>query len=185
VPVFLAPFVGLVLGVLFAWAAWAELARDDGPLVASRPFAIVVAFTLLVFTPIVSYFAFFHGDWAYVYLVPWHDVPSAVDVAFVLLAGGMVLLGFVGAAPLVRRRKLSVVASLAVAPGSIALAFLALFAKRMSLSATYAQFHGEFGTEPLTSSALGRGVLVMGMLMAAGVAWSVRALWAMSAEAKR
>ena len=48
----LAPLVALLLGVAFAWAAWAELARDDGPLVASRPFAIVVAFTVLVFTPI-------------------------------------------------------------------------------------------------------------------------------------
>jgi len=181
----LAPLIALLLGVAFAWAGWAELARDDGPLVASRPFAVVAAFTALVFTPIVAYFVAFHGDWSYVYAVPWHDVPSAIDVAIVLASGGLLLLAFVGTTPLVRRRKLSAVTTLAVVPGSLALAFLALFARRMSLSATYAQFHGEFGTEPLTSSALGRGVLVMGVLMGAGVAWSVRALWGMSAEAKR
>lgn len=184
-PVLFAPLVGFLLGVAFAWAGWAELARDDGPLVASRPFAVVVAFALLVFTPVVGYFALFHGDWAYLYAVPWHDVPSAIDFALVLASGGIVVLGFVAATPLVRRRKLSVVTTLAVVPGSIVIALFSLFARRMSVSATYAQFHGEFGTEPLTSSALGRGVLLMGVLLAAGVAWSVRALWAMSAEAKR
>ncbi len=184
-PVFFAPLVGFLFGVAFAWAAWAELARDDGPLVASRPFLVVVAFALLVFTPIVGYFAFFHGDWAYLYTVPARDVPSAVDFALVLASGGVVVLGFVGAAPLVRRRKVSVVTTLAIVPGSIAIALFALFARRMSLSATYAQFHGEFGTEPIASSALGRGVLLMAVLLAAGVAWSVRALMGMSAEAKR
>lgn len=184
-PVFFAPLVAIVLGVSFAWAAWAELARDDGPLVASRPFAVAVAFAVFVFTPIVGYFVAFHGDWAYLYAVPWRDVPSAVDFGLVLLSGGALVLAFVGAAPLVRRRKISVVTTLVIAPGSLAIALLALFARRMSLSATYAQFHGEFGTEPITASALGRGVLLMGVLLAAGVAWSVRALWAMSAEAKR
>ena len=184
-PIPFAPLVGFVLGVGLAWAAGAELSRDDGPLVASRPFAIVAAFAALVFTPIVGYFVAFHGDWAYIYSVAWRDVPSAVDFALVLLSGSSVVAGFVVAAPLIRKRKMSTVTAIAIAPTSIGLALLALFARRMALSATYAQYHGEFGTEPIAVSALGRGILFMGIILAAAVAWCVRALWAMNAESKR
>ena len=54
---------------------------------------------------------------------------------------------------------------------------------RLAVSGTYAQFHGEFGTEPIEASTLGKGVLLMGSLLTLGLAWTVRALVAMAAEA--
>jgi hypothetical protein len=184
-PIPFAPLVGFLLGVSLAWAASNELARDDGPMVASRPFAIVLAFAALLYTPVVAYFVAFHGDWAYLYEVSWRNVPSAIDFALVLLGGASVFVGFVVAAPLLRKRRLGIVSALTVGAGSLVLALLALSARRLVLSATYAQFHGDFGTEPITQSALGRGVLFMGIILAAGLAWCIRAMWAMNAEAKR
>jgi hypothetical protein len=184
-PLPFSPLVGLLLGLGLAWAAVAEISRDEGPLVASRPFAIVVAFATLLYTPAVGYFVAFHGDWAYLYVFAWHSVPSAVDFALVLVSGASVPIGFLLGAPLLRRRKLAPVAALAVTAGASSLALLALAAKRLSLSATYAQFHGEFGTEPIASSALGRGVLFMAIVLALGVAWSARAMTAMAGHERR
>jgi hypothetical protein len=183
-PLPFAPLVGLLLGLGLAWASLAELSRDEGPLVASRPFAIVVAFAALLYMPAVGYFVAFHGDWAYLYVVAWHSVPSAVDFALVLVSGATLPIGFLLSAPLLRKRKLAPVAALAIASGASSLALLALSAKRIALSATYAQFHGEFGTEPIASSALGRGVLFMIIVLALGAAWSARALTSM-AEGQR
>jgi hypothetical protein len=142
----------------------------------------MLAFTALVFAPIVAYFVAFHGDWSYVYAVAWRRVPSALDFALVLIGGGSVPLGFVTAAPIVRKRKTSAVATAVVVPAALALALLALTARRLAWSATYAQFHGDFGAEPLAESALGRGVLWMGIVLALAIAWCVRAMWSMNAE---
>jgi hypothetical protein len=180
-----APLVGFLLGAVLAWIAAPELGRDEGPVVASRPFAVVVAFAVLVFTPVVGYFAAFHGDWAYLYLVRWRHVPSAIDLAFVLASGASVIAAFVLAVPSVRKRRFGAVTAMVVAPGVAALALLPLVAHRLSLSATYAQYHGDFGTEPIAASALGRGVLLMGVVLALGLAWTVRAFWAMNAESRR
>jgi hypothetical protein len=182
-PLLLAPFVGFFLGVILAFVAAPELGKDDGPLVASRPFAVAAAFALLVYTPVVGYFVAFHGDWSYAYLVAARRIPSAIDLGLVLASGGTVLLGVSVAAPLLRRRRLGAVVTMLVAPGAIALALLALSAHRLSVNATYAQFHHDFGGEPIAESALGRGVLLMGVLMALAIAWCVRAIGQMNVEA--
>lgn len=179
-PIPFAPLVGFLLGVAFAWSAATELGRDDGPLVASRPFAVTLAFAGLVYVPVVGYFAAFHGDWSYVYVLAWRNVPSALDFALVLVGAGAVLLGFVAAVPLVRKRRQGAVVMMAVVPAAMALALLALTARRLTYSATYAQFHGDFGTEHISASALGRGVLFMGLMLALGAGWCVRALWGMA-----
>ena len=51
--------------------------------------------------------------------------------------------------------------------------------RRLSTSASYAQFHGDFGTEAITASALGRGVLWMALVGLIGLAWCV---WSIQAE---
>jgi hypothetical protein len=183
VPLPLAPLLGFVIGVALAWVAAPELGRDDGPLVASRPFALVVAFALLVYTPVVGYFVAFHEDWSYVYEVASRRVPSAIDLGLVLASGGTVVLGLAVAVPQVRKRRLGAIVTMLVAPGSLALALLALTARRLSVNATFAQFHGDYGGEPIAESALGRGVLLMGVLLALGIAWCVRCIGQMNVEA--
>jgi hypothetical protein len=140
-PIAFAPFVGLAFGAAFAWLAGAELASDEGPIALSRPFAIVAAFAGLVWFPVVGYFVAFHGDWSYLYVVPWRRVPSAVDLLLALLAGVAVLGGFVAAIGPVRRRHFGAVVALVAGPATI-----------------------------------GKGVLFMGIVVAAAVAWTARSL---------
>jgi hypothetical protein len=176
VPLPMSLLVAFALGAAFALAAKTELARHDGSLFSSRAAAVVVAFALLVFVPVTAYFAAFHGDWAYLYLVPWQSVPSAVDLALVLASGGLVIAGFAAGAPAARAPSVRSIAILAGAPVGLALVLFAAFARRLMVSGSYAQYHGAFGTEPITSSALGRGVLWGVLAIAVGAAWTVRSL---------
>jgi hypothetical protein len=184
VPIAFAPLIGLALGAALAWLAAPELMRLDGPIIASRPFAVVTAFAGFVWLPVVGYFVAFHGDWSYLYVVAWQHVPSAVDLGLVLLAGATVVAGFwLSVAPL-RTRKLGPVAALVIAPLAVAVVLVLLVARRLGVSGTYAQFHGDFGTEPIGASVLGKGVLLMVAVLALGLAWTVRALLRMAAEAR-
>jgi hypothetical protein len=183
-PVPFAQLFGLALGAALAWIAAPELGSSDAPIVASRPFAIVVAFAGFVWVPVVGYFAAFHGDWSYLYLVPWRRVPSAVDLGLVVLAGGAVVGGFCAAVGSVRKRTFLPVVLLVAVPSALAVGALIFAAHRLSLSGTYAQYHGDFGTEPIGESLLGRGVLLMGGVLVVGVAWTVRALVRMAVDAR-
>jgi hypothetical protein len=182
VPIPFAPLVGLALGAALAWVAAPELVRDDGPIPYSRPFAVVVAFAALLWLPVVGYFVGFHGDWSYLYLVPWQRVPSAIDLGLVLLSGAAVVAGFWLSVRPVRKRRFGPVIAMVVAPAAGAVLGLTLAAHRLAVSGTYAQFHGDFGTEPIEASTLGKGVLLMGSVLALGLAWTVRSLVAMGAE---
>jgi hypothetical protein len=176
VPLPLAPLIGLALGVAFAWFARTELSRADARLLETRGLRIVIGFAALVFAPVAAYFALFHGDWAYLYLVAWRRVPSAVDLALVAAAGASVVGGFAAAAPFARAGKLPVLGGLFGAPLVLFLLLVMAFQKRLGTSASYAQFHGNFGAEPITQTELGRGILWMLAILSIGVAWCVRLL---------
>ena len=175
-PIAFAPLFGLALGAALAWIASQELARVDGPIVASRPFAVVAAFAGFVWVPVVGYFVAFHGDWSYLYVVPWQRVPSAVDLGLVLLAGASVVGGFWAAVRPARRSRSGPLVAMVVVPATLAIAGLLAAASRLAVSGTYAQYRGDFGTEAIGASALGKGVLLMGVVTALAIAWTVRAL---------
>ena len=183
-PIAFAPLIGLALGAALAWIAAPELVRVDGPVIACRPFAVVTAFAGLVWLPVVAYFVAFHGDWSYLYVVAWQRVPSAVDLGLVLLAATTVVGGFWLAVGPLRTRRLGLVVALVVAPVSLAVAGTVLSLGRLAVSGSYAQFHGDFGTEPISASVLGKGVLLMSLVLVLGVAWTVRALLRMAGEAR-
>jgi hypothetical protein len=184
VPIAFAPLFGIALGAVFAWIAASELVRDEGPVAFSRPFAVVLAFAGLFWLPLVGYFVAFHGDWSYLYAVPWRRVPSAVDLGLVLVSGGTVVGGFwLGVRP-VRTRRMGPVVAMVVVPGALAMGGIVLAAHRLAVSGTYAQFHGDFGTEPIGASTLGKGVLLMGTLLSLALAWTVRSLLAMASEVR-
>ena len=170
-PLLLAPLVGMALGALFAWFARGELARLEGPIAGARAFTLVLAFAAMIYTPIVGYFVAFHGDWAYLYLVSVRQVASALDLALVLLAGASVPLTWLAAARWARTERLGGVATLGGVPAAAALVLAIVFKERLATSATFAHFHGDFGTEPIASSHLGRAVLFMGVMGLAGAAW--------------
>jgi hypothetical protein len=168
---FALPFAAL-LGISLAWIARAELARSEVPLVLARPFLVAVGLGLLVYAPIVGYFAALHGDWAYLYLVRWSRVPSAVDLVLVVLCGAAVPAGFALAAPWAIAKRGQRVALASAMVATALLIGAALASRRLAMSATYAQFHGAFGGRAASSTALGRGVLTSWIALAAGYAWS-------------
>jgi hypothetical protein len=179
VPIPLAWLVAFALGAVFARVAETEIARLEGPLVASRPMAIVLGFAGLVFLPVAGYFAAFHGDWAYLYLVSWQNVPSAVDLALVFGAACLVPAGFVTGVWLIRSRRSrsgQAIVALAGVPAGLAAAVAVVFVRRLSVSASAAQYHGGFGVEPIATSPLGKGVLWGLLALVAGGLWAVRSL---------
>jgi hypothetical protein len=51
-----------------------------------------------------------------------------------------------------------------------------VFARRLAVSASFAQYHGGFGGVPIGRSPLGRGILLSWLALAAAYAWSLHAL---------
>jgi hypothetical protein len=150
-------------------------AAEDAPLLG-RPMMVVALFAMLVFAPVSGYFLFFASDWACAYLLDTQRIPSAIALLCVVADGGAVLLGFGLARTRVRERDALGALMLAAVPaGAALLGFLALFA-RLRVHATYRQFHGDFGAEPLAGGPLGYAVLWMDLLLVAGMVIAARAL---------
>lgn len=163
---------GLLLGGALSWIARAELARSDVPLLLSRPFQVALAMGLVVYTPVVGWFAMRHGDWAYLYLFRSARIPSAVDLVLVLTAGLQVPLGFALAAPWSIAKRGTSLAKIAGVLGVVVLVAAAVSMRRLGTDASYAQYHGAFGTLPVGKSSLGRGVLLSWLAISGAFAWS-------------
>jgi hypothetical protein len=183
VPIPFAPLLAFVLGVVLAWVSRNDLARTEGPLIASRQVLVATALAFLVYAPIVGYFVAFHGDWSYLYIYPHSRIPSAIDLALVLLASAQIPLAFVFTVPAARAKRFGVAVWLAGVPAVVATGLFAWASRRLSVSGTYAQFHRGFGVVPIGASTLGRGVLFMMMVGALAVFWSVRSVGRISPPA--
>jgi hypothetical protein len=168
--------VALVLGASLAWLARIELARSEVPLLLARPFLVSLSFAACVVAPVVGYFVALHGDWAYVYVVPAARIPSAVDLVLVVAAASLVPIGFAIAAPFAIARRGPTLLRAGGIALIVILALAALTAKRLRVSASYAQYHGGFGWVPLAKTSLGRGVLLSWVALLAAYAWCARVL---------
>jgi len=172
VPVPFALLVGFALGALLAEVARPVVVRDDEGHAFPQLWAVVLGFTFAAFAPAVAYPVCFHGDWAYLYLVPWRDVPASFDVLAVALAVATVPFGFALGLEAVLRRRVDRLRLYMAVPAVLAVLLFVVARQRLCVSATYAQLRGGFGTEPLAASVLGRallfflGILVMGMALA-------------------
>lgn len=168
--------VGFVIGLTLAWLARVELARSEVPLVLARPFFVAAAFGGLVFAPVVAYFVALHGDWAYLYLVRSSRVPSAVDLALVVAAAGCIPLGLALGAPWAMARRATALSALGGALGLVVLTAAVVLGRRLSVSASHAQFHAGFGVMPAPATSLGRAILLAWLALLAGYGWSARML---------
>jgi hypothetical protein len=174
--------VGLLIGMSLAWLARAELARSEVPLVLARPFLVTLGLGGIVYVPVVAYFVLLHGDWAYLYLVRSSEVPSAVDLVLVVLAGAQIPLGFALAAPWAIAKRGPALLKVGAALGVLLLIGCAVASRRLAVSASYAQVHGGFGLTPVGKTTLGRGVLLSWMALLAGYGWTARVLRAYGAS---
>lgn len=180
-----APLFGFVLGIAFAWAASDELQRAAGTAGANRSLILVTLFSLLCFAPVAVYFLAFVPDWSYAYLVDPERLPNAVDLALALLDAASVPAGFVVATRSAGSKRLGSLLRLAAAPGLLALAFLVVCLPRLSVHATFAQYHGDFGTRSVAGSPLGYALLWMAAVLGASVAWTIYCLRAITSGTKR
>lgn len=171
-PLPLALPVGLLLGMSLAWIARAELARSEVPLVLARPFLVTAGLGLLVFAPVLGAFVALHGDWAYVYVVRSGRVPSALDLVFVVACGATLPAGFALATPWAIQRRSSALLRASAVVLAIGVVAAGVLSKRLSVSASFAQYHGGFGTLPLRKSPLGTAVLLSWIATGAAYAWS-------------
>jgi hypothetical protein len=168
--------VGLIIGMTLAWVARAELARSEVVLVLARPFLVAVGLSAIVYAPVVGYFAALHGDWTYLYLVRWSRVPSAVDLLLVVLAAVQVPLGFAIATPWAIAKRGTRILQVSAGVATVLVIACAIFARRLAVSASFAQYHGGFGAVPIGRSPLGRGILLSWLALALAYAWSLHAL---------
>lgn len=147
------------MGVVFAWAAREDVTPGAGSRILTRSFAFALAFSLLVFLPSIGYFLVFEPAWSYLYTVEGARRFAALNFLTLGATVSSVPLGFVLAVPHARAQRGASLVRLAVTPLVLSLTIALVAGKRLAVRATYAQFHGDFGVEPLAGSSLGWAVL--------------------------
>lgn len=177
VPAPLGPLVGFSIGVLLAWSGWSRRKVEAAPWPSwSRDDRLIALFATLVFAPICAYFIVFAADWSLAYVVDSRAIPSAIGLLLVVTDAISVMAGAEIARRLARRGALSVAAALASAALAPALLFALLFRARLAIEGTFHQVHSDFGTLPVAGGPLGYALLWMALLLAAGLALTVRLL---------
>jgi hypothetical protein len=178
-----APLFGLSLGVAFAWAGAEELARIGGS-TTSRTLVVATLFGVLVYAPACGYFQAFFPDWSYGYFLDGERRPVALDLALVLVDGFSAPIGLTLLSRAAAARRTSTLLRAAAIPSTIALLSLVAALPRLRVFATYAEFHGDFGTQPLTGSPVGYALIWMTAVVACAAAWTIRVLRGLSVAAR-
>lgn len=180
-PAPVAPLLGFVIGTALAWSAADELARRQSSL-QSQAMLVAALFGLLVFAPIAVFFIALAPDWAYAYYVNSEKIPRVAELGLVLLDVASVPLGFAAAGRAASLRHLSGVVRVAVVPGALAAIAILVCARRLAVHASYRQYHGDFGTQPIAGSPLGYALLWMLIVLVAAAAWTVHCLRQMGSQ---
>jgi len=173
-PILIALPLGVCLGVAFAWLARRELRRVTTADRAGLGLAIATLFGLFVLSPVSAYFLAFEPDWCLAYLIDTARATPALTPALILLqlvsVPGGYLLG-----RLVLERGGDEASLLRVLLGGavVTLGAVMLGLRRFAVQGSYAQFHGDFGTQPLAGSSLGYAILLLGFWLTAGLGFAV------------
>lgn len=174
-PALAAPLIGFALGVVFAWAA-----GDDAPRLSQRTgargYLSCLGFGALVFAPAAGYLLAFYPDWSYAYWIASERIGTAPELVLVLVNAGAPAAGFHAARALSSSRDGVPVLRVAGLPALGAAALLLSHAGRLRTFGTYAQYHGDFGLEPVAGSPLGYAILLVGCVVLLGTAWTARYL---------
>ncbi|HYO96402.1 MAG TPA: hypothetical protein VER33_17920 [Polyangiaceae bacterium] len=169
------PLIGLALGALFAWAASENPNRSKNAVVLT-PLSLVALFSLVVFTPAAAYFIVFEPDWAYAYLLDSSGRVGALHAFLLLCDVASVPLGFFLALRGSSRPSFSSILRWVGAPVALSAAFIAILLPRLSVQATYAQFHGDFGTRAVAGGPLGYALIWTCLVVASAALWTAYAL---------
>jgi len=160
-----APFTGFALGTLFAWLSREDLVRGAPAMLAVRSLVIVTVYALLVFGPAAAYFLVFEPAWASAYLLDSGNHTRAFDVALAVLTPVSVVAGYLVTGHAIRRHRPAAALRIGAPSALVALALTLLLFPRLSVQATYAQYHGDFGTRPVAGSPLGYALVWFGAIV--------------------
>lgn len=175
-PVLIAPWVGLLLGVVFAWAAREDLARSErGPL-ASPALVLTLAFGILVHGPVTGYFLAYAPDWSVAYVVDSQRLPAIVDVILLLIAIASPAIGYLLSVAPAARRESVVLLRWALPLLVLLVAATILLGPRLGTEANYAQFRGSFGTRSVAGGGLGISLLWMNCVLFCSAGWVAKSL---------
>jgi len=175
-PVAFALLFGALSGGALAWVAAPSGRRAKQTAWLAQPIGIVSGFTWLVFAPTVAYFLFFHGDWAYLYVVPWRKVPSAVDLVVAVGAAASLPAAFRVSSGLIRKGQTQALISGLSGIALLLLLLLIATSRRLAMDATYTEFASGFAGRPVLEGALGRGIVLAWLVLAFGLFWAVRTI---------
>lgn len=169
------PFLGLAIGSLFAWAASDGSVRRKQSL-ALAPLALVSLFALGVFAPAAAYFIAVAPDWSYAYLVDTGRTFGALHAAVLLCDVASVPLGFVLGLRASERTAFTSVVRLVGIPLLAVGIFVIILFPRLSVHATFAQFHGDFGTRAVAGGPLGYALIWASIVLSGATVWTAYAL---------
>src|SRR5687768_104591 len=170
------PFFGFALGTLFAWLGRDDLSRGATSRVAAHSLLVVLLYAAFVFAPACAYFLVFEPDWANAYLVEAGSRARLVDVGGTLVCTASVPVGFAFATRPARALRGGHVLRLGAPAALVGLALLLALFPRLAVRATFAQYHGDFGTEPVKGSPLGWALVWFGLIVSAGTAYTLKTL---------
>lgn len=161
--------LGFLLGVLLASASGEDTVRAEAGRIGPA-LLVVVAFGVIVYAPASAYVLALSPDWALSYMIDSRLVPRSIDA---LLALACALAPALGHALTTRLGAQSTNARirLALVPLAVLAALLAVGARRLSIHATFAQYHGDFGVQPVAGSPLGWALLWMAVVLTGAVVW--------------
>jgi len=175
-PVLLAPWVGLLFGVLFAWMAREDLARSErGPL-ASPALVLTMAFGFLVHGPVAAFFLAYAPDWSVAYLVDSQRVPTIVDMTMLLLTTASPTIGYMISINPASRREGAILLRWWLPLLVLVVAVTIALGPRLGTEANYAQFRGSFGTRSIAGGGLGMSLLWMNAVLFCSAGWVAKSL---------
>jgi hypothetical protein len=159
-PVVSALVLGFALGAGLAWATARALSRAVQGL-ASRALLIVGLLALLAYAPAVILIATLAPAWSYTYLVDPQLLPSWLMPVYALLVAGSVPLGYASALARPERARGSFRVRWFVVSAVLGLLVLAPGLPRLTVVATFEQFHADYGVQPVAGAPLGYALIWM------------------------
>jgi hypothetical protein len=167
------------LGLFFGWCA-RERVRADGPW-AQPAISLVLVFVGIVLAPCGLYFYLVHPAWAWLYLVDASKVPRFVAITVVVAQAGALILGYYGAAKLVRSGRELILRFALPGAASVWLLLAILLRGRIGIYGSYAAFKEGYA-RPLMDVKL--GYVLIAVVVGAGAAAAVVA-YELSRDSKR
>ena len=168
--------LGFIVGIGFAWSTADALTRLQGSAARDRALALVALFGMLVHAPVAGYFLAYAPDWSLAYWFDSSRIPEAGRLALVLVDAASPALGFAVATRGNRVLKRASLVRVAAPAAVLGLTWLTISFSRLSVSASYKQFHADFGITPVAGSGLGYALLLMWPVWLIGWWWTNRAL---------